>query len=79
MKIWEMVKAVEEGQEQKDNELGEAKATMIVNYGETGRTRKGLIVGDETLSAMIQKVFQHYEQKLSKKRREDMMWKEVDL
>ena len=52
---------------------------MIVNYGETGRTRRGLIVGDETLVVMICEVFQYYEQKLSKKRREDKMWQEVDL
>ena len=79
MKTWEMVRAVEEGQEQKTDELGEARATMIVNYGETGRTRRGLIVGDETLVVMICEVFQYYEQKLSKKRREDKMWQEVDL
>jgi hypothetical protein len=70
MKIWEMVKAVEEEKGAALTELGRARATMIVNYGDWGRTREGLIELNETLTIMIMKVCDFYEAQLKKRRGE---------
>jgi hypothetical protein len=64
MKIWEVVKDLEEGKDDKIDEFAEAKATMITNYGSNGKCRIGIITGEETLLQMIVAVFEFYEQKL---------------
>jgi hypothetical protein len=43
---------------------------MIVNYGDWGRTREGLIELNETLTIMIMKVCDFYEAQLKKRRGE---------
>ena len=60
MKIWEIVKQLEEEKSTDLSELKEGKATMIVNFGENGRTWKGLIDHTDSLTAMIIKVFRYY-------------------
>jgi len=65
MKIWEMVKAAEEAQD-KGSLVGEAIATMIVNFGKNGECRPGLITGNENILQMVVTVFEFYEMELQK-------------
>lgn len=60
MKIWQIVKDFEESKSDIQKELGEAKATMIINYGDEGRTVKGLVSNTDSLITMILKVLTHY-------------------
>ena len=60
MKIWEIVKQLEEEKSTDLSELKEGKATMIVNFGEDGRVVKGLIKHTDSMTAMIVKVFEYY-------------------
>lgn len=66
-KLWELVKELEENYNSnaEHNDLAECKATMIVNFGYSGRTRPELIK-DETgkLLPMLMTVFEFYETKL---------------
>jgi len=63
-KIWELVKALEEDDIlPMKRELLEARATMLVNFGRDGRTIKGLIEGNETLTQMIVMVFEYYQKR----------------
>ena len=65
-KLWELVKDLEEkySSNSEHNDLAECKATMIVNFGNNGRTRPELI-DDETgrLLPMLMTVFKFYEEK----------------
>lgn len=61
--IWEVVKEMESKTQKKDVELGEARATMIVNYGTEGKCIKGLCHETDTLVQMIMKVLDHYDDK----------------
>lgn len=64
--IWEVVKNLESKMSDKEKELGEARATMLLNYGDEGKTIKGLCDGRDTLIQMIFKVFSFYHDKLKK-------------
>lgn len=66
MKIWEMVKAIEEKKHSEIGELEEAKMTFIVNFGENGKCHAGLINEKDTLTQMIVSTFEFYENKLKK-------------
>jgi hypothetical protein len=43
------------------SQISSSRATMLVNYGPSGRTRPNLITGDEGLEQMIVKVLSYYE------------------
>lgn len=58
LKIWEVVKAIEEDKENWAQRYGEAKATMIVNFGPDAKTYKNIVNVDDNLSFMITKAFQ---------------------
>lgn len=58
--IWQLVKDLESKTSDKEQELGEARATMLVNYGEEGKCVKGLCDSKDTLTGMILKVFAYY-------------------
>lgn len=62
MRIWEMVKAVEETPL---SEAQEAKALLIENYGKLGKTIPGIIYNDESLFHMVLRLAQYYENRLN--------------
>ena len=68
MKIWEIVKEIEEKDVAKNapklQEYGESKATMLVNFGPTGRTIPYLINETDKLPQMIVKVFTYYHEQV---------------
>ena len=53
MKIWEMVKAIEEEDKTNYNRGGESLATLWVNYGNNGRCRKGIIKPDHETDLLL--------------------------
>lgn len=57
---WKLVKEIEESSEKTTRELAEGKATMIVNFGPSGRTVPGLVDESMTMTRMIVAVFDHY-------------------
>ena len=59
--IWEMVKTIEESRSDDSKELGQAKATMLVNFGPSGKCHSGLVTPEQTLTQMIVSVFEYYE------------------
>lgn len=66
MKVWKLVKELEEGKEGKDMQvLAEIKATLLVNYGEEGRIIKGLINQYQSPTSMIVTVLTVLHEKLN--------------
>lgn len=65
MKVWETVKHYEETTQQHldkvTGELNEAKANVIVNYGENGRIMRGLVNRKMRLTEMVITIFKYYE------------------
>ena len=59
-KIWQRVKELEERATKVENEIGQCRATMCVNFGPDGKTIKGLVMEKDTLFQMIITVFRHY-------------------
>ena len=66
MKVWEIVKDLEESKSDALKELGEAKATMIINYGDEGRTIAGLVNNSDSLITMMLKVLEYYHKQIGK-------------
>lgn len=64
--IWEVVKSLESKMTDKERELGEARATMLVNYGDEGKAIKGLCNERDSLVQMVFKVFCYYHDQLKK-------------
>ena len=66
----ELIQGVKKLRDKADNmerELGEARATMLLNYGEKGVIKPGLCAASESLVAMITKVCKdHYEEEIKK-------------
>lgn len=58
-KIWEIVKAIEDDKENWQQRYGEAKATMIVNFGKNAKQYPNVISEDDNLSLMLIKAFEH--------------------
>jgi hypothetical protein len=58
--LWEQVKELQEEKAKTPHELGEARATMIVNFGPEGKHTKGLVTQDMSLLGMIIKVLEHF-------------------
>jgi len=69
MKIWELVKDIEE--KASFNDAQECRATMIVNFGPEGKCHSGLVTGKESLLQMFVKVLEFYETKLRRKNNEN--------
>lgn len=65
--IWEIVKAIESKQSDKDKELSNSRAIMILNYGTEGKCIKKLCEETDTLSVMLIKVLSYYQDKLTDK------------
>lgn len=59
MKVWKLVKEIEERKDA--NELGQARATMIVNYGPEGQCHPLLVTEEQNLLQMMIAVFEYYE------------------
>lgn len=64
MKIWEIIKHIEAGEEDISS-LGEIRGTMVVNYGKRGRCRKNVIDESSTTIEMIVDVFTFYEEQIT--------------
>jgi hypothetical protein len=64
--LWQRVKELEEIQQKSPSELGEARATMIVNFGPEGRAEKGLVTPDMSLVGMLVSVVEFYMKKSEK-------------
>lgn len=58
--IWEIVKDLESKMSDKEKELGEARATMLINWGEEGKSIKGLCSASDSIAQMVFKVFSYY-------------------
>ncbi len=59
IKVWQLVKEIEEGKETDSRLLGEMKATLLVNFGENGVAVKGLIQQSNAPLQMMVKVLQY--------------------
>lgn len=65
-KIWEKVKEMEDefisskDQEKMINELKEYKATMIVNFGPSGKHTPGLVTENQSASQMLMSVLENF-------------------
>lgn len=69
--IWEQVKELEESNKDADRVIGECRATMIVNYGPTGKTIENLVAEPDGLLQMIVGVFRYYLNR-------DKLWREME-
>lgn len=58
--LWQQVKDLQDQMPKNPSELGEARATMIVNFGPEGTHTKGLVEERMSLIAMIVKVLEHF-------------------
>jgi len=62
-KIWEVVKDLERSKSKAEIEIGEIRATLVVNYGEEGRHIKGLIYSSESTISMLVKVLTYFSER----------------
>ncbi len=58
--IWEVVKDMETRKIDSDKELGEIRATLILNFGNNGRCIPNLVQGSETTITMMLKVLYYF-------------------
>ena len=66
--LWKLVRQLEEQSEKEKQDYATCKATMLVNYGESGRTRSGWIKDSNmSLLQMIMTVCSSYEMEIQKK------------
>ena len=63
LKVWELVKHLEDTKRDKDGELSEIIATMLVNFGEDGKSEDRLVSQADTPLQMVVKVITHYKNK----------------
>ena len=61
VKVWQLVKDIEEKSGGASTRLGELKATFIVNYGKRGRCIKDVINEGDTALSMFVSVVEYYQ------------------
>lgn len=68
--LWEVVKAIVEDHKSIEYEYGNAKATMLANFGKHAHSNspyKGIIEDTDTLNQMITKAFEYMHSKIKQK------------
>lgn len=59
--IWELVKEIEEIKDDATSILGSIKATLVINYGPSGRAVEGLILTHDAPLSMLMNILNYYQ------------------
>lgn len=58
--IWEIVRELQQHQDDTEVELGEIRATLIVNFGEEGKYEKNIVHHKDKTISMLMKVLDYF-------------------
>ena len=58
--LWELVKDEMERNKNELDEYNTAKATLIINYGDNGWNKQGIVDHSDSLPTMLMKVLEYY-------------------